>query len=127
MKSYSITVNGVIYDVTVEEKGEGAASAAAPAPKAAAPAPAPAAPAPAAKTAPAGKAGSVEVTAPMPGKILAVKANPGQAVKKGEVILLLEAMKMENEVVAPADGTVASVNVSAGDMVESGDVLATMD
>ena len=71
--------------------------------------------------------GSVEVTAPMPGKILSVKANPGQAVKKGEVILLLEAMKMENEVVAPQDGTIASVNVSSGDMVESGDVLATMD
>ena len=63
----------------------------------------------------------------MPGKILAVKANPGQSVKKGDVILLLEAMKMENEVVAPQDGTVASVNVSSGDMVESGDVLATMD
>jgi biotin carboxyl carrier protein len=129
MKSYSITVNGVVYDVTVEEKeGMTAAPAAS-----AAPAPAPKAPAPAAaapvekKAAPAGNAGSVEVTAPMPGKILAVKANAGQSVKKGEVILLLEAMKMENEVVAPQDGTVASVNVNAGDMVESGDVLATMD
>lgn len=122
MKSYSITVNGIVYDVTVEEKDGMAAPVSAPAaaPKAPAPAPAP-------KAAPAGNAGSVEVTAPMPGKILAVKANPGQSVKKGDVILLLEAMKMENEVVAPQDGTVASVNVSSGDMVESGDVLATMD
>ena len=126
MKSYTITVNGTVYDVTVEEKGNAAAPvaapAAAPAPKAA-PAPAPAAP----KAAPAGAAGSVEVTAPMPGKILGVKANVGQAVKKGDVILLLEAMKMENEVVAPKDGTVASINVASGDMVESGDVLATMN
>ena len=128
MKSYTITVNGTVYDVTVEEKTGGAApmpALAAPMPGPAAPAPAPAAPAPA--PAPAGNAGSVEVTAPMPGKILSVKANPGQAVKKGEVILLLEAMKRENEVVAPQDGTIASVNVSSGDMVESGDVLATMD
>ena len=130
MKSYTITVNGTVYDVTVEEKMAGAApmpAPVAPMPGPAAPAPAPAAPAPAPAPAPAGNAGSVEVTAPMPGKILSVKANPGQAVKKGEVILLLEAMKMENEVVAPQDGTIASVNVSSGDMVESGDVLATMD
>ena len=114
MKSYTITVNGTVYDVTVEEKAGGAApaAAAAPAPKA-----------PAAS----GSAGSVEVTAPMPGKILSVKANPGQSVKKGEVILLLEAMKMENEVVAPQDGTIASINVNSGDMVEAGKVLATMD
>lgn len=124
MKSYTITVNGTVYDVTVEEKGSAAAPAAAPV---SAPAAAPA-PTPAAKPAPAaGAAGSVEVTAPMPGKILDVKAAPGQTVKKGEVILLLEAMKMENEVVAPQDGTIASVNVNAGAMVESGDVLATMD
>ena len=126
MKSYTITVNGTVYDVTVEEKGSVAAAPAA----AAAPAPAPAAPAPAApapKPAATGKAGSVEVTAPMPGKILSVKASAGQAVKQGEVILLLEAMKMENEVVAPQDGTVASINVASGDMVEAGNVLATMD
>lgn len=122
MKNYTITVNGTVYDVTVEEKGAGAAPAAAPAAKPAA------APAPAAKpAAPAGKAGSVEVNAPMPGKILSVKASAGQTVKKGEVILLLEAMKMENEVVAPQDGTIASINVNSGDMVESGDVLATLD
>lgn len=124
MKSYAITVNGTVYDVTVEEKAGGAASvpAAAPTPApAAAPAPAPKAPAAS------GNAGSVEITAPMPGKILDVKANPGQSVKKGEVVLLLEAMKMENEVVAPQDGTIASINVNSGDMVEAGNVLATMD
>lgn len=125
MKNYTITVNGTVYDVAVEEKGAGASSA-----PAAAPAPAaPAAPAPAPKAAPAagGSEGSVQVTAPMPGKILSVKASVGADVKKGEVILLLEAMKMENEVVAPQDGKVASINVNSGDMVESGDVLATMD
>ena len=129
MKNYTITVNGNVYDVTVEEKGGAApvatpaasAPAAAPAPKAAAPK------APAAPAAPAGDAGSVEVNAPMPGKILSIKASAGQAVKKGDVILLLEAMKMENEVVAPADGTVATINVGSGDMVEAGDVLATMN
>ena len=81
------------------------------------------APAPAAG----GSAGSVQVTAPMPGKILAVKASVGAEVKKGDVILLLEAMKMENEVVAPQDGKIASINVNSGDMVGAGDVLATMD
>ncbi len=124
MKSYTITVNGTVYDVTVEEKAGGAAAPAAPV-KAPTPAPAPA-PAPKAPAA-SGSAGSVEVTAPMPGKILAVKVNPGQSVKKGEVILLLEAMKMENEVVAPQDGTIASINVNSGDMVEAGNVLATMN
>ena len=131
MKSYTITVNGTVYDVTVEEKGGiGQASSAAPvqaAPVQTAPAQAASAPAPAQKPAASGNAGSIEVSAPMPGKILSVKASVGQSVKKGEVILLLEAMKMENEVVAPQDGTVASINVNAGDMVESGDVLATMD
>ena len=126
MKTYTITVNGNVYDVTVEG-GEGAAvQAAAPkaaAPKAAAPASAPA-PKPAA---PAGAQGSVKVTAPMPGKILAVKASTGQTVKRGDVLLILEAMKMENEVVAPQDGTVASINVAEGAMVESGDVLATLN
>lgn len=127
MKTYTITVNGNVYDVTVEEGGQGSAPAAAPVAKAAS-APAPkAAPAPAPKAAPAGAQGGVKVNSPMPGKILGVKANPGQAVKKGQVILILEAMKMENEVVAPSDGTVASINVSVGDMVESGDVLATLN
>ncbi len=118
MKNYRITVNGTAYDVAVEEIGAGAAPAVA-APVAAAPAPtAPAAPA---------AAGGVVVQAPMPGKILSVKASVGTAVKKGDVILLLEAMKMENEVVAPEDGTIASINVSAGDTVEAGDTLATLN
>jgi len=121
MKKYTITVNGVAYDVTVEEGGNAAA-----APKAAAPvaaAPAAAAPAPAAS----GSQGSVKVEAPMPGKILAVKKNVGDAVKSGECILVLEAMKMENEIVAPQDGTVASINVSVGEAVESGATLATLN
>ncbi len=126
MKNYTITVNGTAYDVVVEEKGAGTVSAAPAAPVAApAPAPVPAA-APAPKAA-GGADGSVKVTAPMPGKILTVKASVGADVKKGDVLLLLEAMKMENEVVAPQDGKVASINVNSGDMVESGDILATMD
>ena len=128
MKNYTITVNGNIYNVSVEEKAGGAPTAAAPA---AAPAPAaPAAPAPApAPAAPAssGAAGGITVKAPMPGKILSIKASEGQAVKKGDVILLLEAMKMENEVVAPQDGTVATINVASGAAVEAGDTLATLN
>lgn len=124
MKNYRITVNGKAYDVAVEEMG--AASTPAAAPVAVAPvAAAPAAPAPA--PAASGSAGSVVVSAPMPGKILSIKANVGTSVKKGDVILVLEAMKMENEVVAPEDGTVASVNVAAGDSVEAGDTLATLN
>ncbi len=123
MKNYRITVNGTAYDVAVEELGAGSVPAAAPV--AAAPVAAPAAP----KAAPAasGAAGSIKVAAPMPGKILAIKANNGQAVKKGEVIMILEAMKMENEITAPEDGTVASINVGVGDSVESGDTLATLN
>lgn len=119
MKNYTITVNGNVYDVTVEETGatQGTAPAAKPV----------AAPKPAAKAAPkAAGAGSVKVNAPMPGKILSVKVSEGQAVKKGDVLLILEAMKMENEVVAPEDGTVASINCASGDSVEAGDVLATL-
>lgn len=126
MKNYRITVNGTSYDVSVEELSGGAAPVAAPvaaAPVAApAPAAAPAAPAPAT-----GGAGSVKVSSPMPGKILAVKANVGDSVKKGQVILILEAMKMENEVVAPEDGTIASIDVTVGASVESGDTLATLN
>ena len=114
MKNYTITVNGNVYEVTVEEGFTGAASA----PKAA-PAAAPAAPA--------GAAGAVAVTAPMPGKILGVKASAGQAVKRGQVLLILEAMKMENEIVAPQDGTVATINVAVGDSVEPGATLATLN
>lgn len=122
MKNYTITVNGNVYDVSVEEGGAGSAAPAA-APKAA-PAAAPKAAAP---KAPAGAQGSVKVNAPMPGKILGVKVKAGEAVKKGDTLLILEAMKMENEVVAPEDGTVAGINVAVGDMVESGDVLATLN
>ncbi|NWO21575.1 biotin/lipoyl-binding protein [Oribacterium sp. oral taxon 102] len=113
MKNYTITVNGVAYDVTVEE-GKGAA---APAVRAAAPA------APAAG----GAAGAVSVSAPMPGKILAVKKKVGEAVKAGDPILVLEAMKMENDIVAPQDGTIATIEVAVGDAVESGATLATMN
>lgn len=140
MKNYTITVNGNVYEVTVEEGFTGKASApaarpAAPAPAPAAPAPAPAPVAPAPAPAPAAPAptpaapavGSITVSAPMPGKILGVKTSVGAAVKKGQVILILEAMKMENEIVAPEDGTVASVNVSVGEMVEPGATLATLN
>ena len=77
--------------------------------------------------APAGAQGGVKVNAPMPGKILGVKVAAGQAVKKGEVLIVLEAMKMENEIVAPQDGTVASINTSVGEQVEAGAVLATLN
>ena len=127
MKNYTITVNGNVYNVSVEE-GAGAVAAA---PVAAAPVAAPAAaPAPVAApkaAAPAGAAGAVKVNAPMPGKILAVKTSVGAAVKKGDVVLVLEAMKMENEIVAPQDGTVASIAVSVGASVESGEVMLTLN
>ncbi len=128
MKYYTITVNGNTYNVSVQEGMAAPAPApmAAPAPVAAAPvaAPAPAA-APAAPAA-SGSAGSVQVNAPMPGKILAVKASVGQSVKKGEVLMVLEAMKMENEIVSPQEGVVASINVSAGQSVDAGALLATL-
>ena len=126
MKNYTITVNGNVYNVTVEE---GTTAGAAPVVSAAKAAPAPkAAPAAAPKAAaPAGAAGSVEVTASVPGQICKIEANVGAAVKAGDTVLVLEAMKMEIPVVAPQDGTVASVNVAVGDAVESGDVLATMN
>lgn len=120
MKNYRITVNGTAYDVAVEELGSSVAPAVStvkPAPAAPATAPAPAA----------SSAGSIAVTSPMPGKILAVKASVGQAVKKGDVVLILEAMKMENEVVAPEDGTIASIAVAVGSAVEAGDTLATLN
>ena len=129
MKNYTITVNGNVYDVTVEENGAGAVQTAAPvaAPKAVAPAAPKAAPAAPKAAAPAGAAGSVEVTASVPGKICKIEAAAGTAVKAGDAVLVLEAMKMEIPVVAPQDGTVATINVAVGDAVESGDVLATMN
>ena len=123
MKNYTITVNGNVYEVTVEE---GVSTGAAAAPKAATPIPKTAPSAPKA-AAPAGAAGSVTVAAPMPGKILGIKAAVGQAVKRGDVLVVLEAMKMENEIVAPQDGTVASINVATGDSVEAGATLATLN
>lgn len=124
MKTYTITVNGTAYNVTVEE-GTGSAPVAA-APVAAAPKAAPAAPA-AAPAPAAGGAGAVQVTASVPGKVFKVEASVGQAVKAGDPIVVLESMKMEIPVVAPQDGTVASIDVSEGAAVESGDVLATMN
>ena len=121
MKNYTITVNGTVYEVSVEEGGAGSAPVRAAAPKAAPKA----APAPAA--APAAAAGSVEVTASVPGKVFKIEANAGASVKAGDPIVILEAMKMEIPVVAPEDGTVAGINVAVGDAVESGDVLATMN
>lgn len=121
MKYYNITVNGVAYSVSVEETAAGAAPVAAPAAPKAAPAPA------AAPKAAAGAAGAVTVKAPMPGNILDVKVAAGASVKAGDVLVILEAMKMENEIVAPQDGTVASINVNKGDTVNSGDVLVSMN
>ncbi len=123
MKNYRITVNGTAYDVVVEELEEGAVAAA---PAATAPVAKPAAK-PAPKKKAAGGAGSVKISAPMPGKILAVKAAAGAAVSKGDVIVVLEAMKMENEIVAPQDGTIATIDVSEGASVEAGDLLASMN
>ena len=123
MKNYTITVNGNVYDVTVEENGAGAAPAARPA-AAAAPAQAPKA-APAAPKAAAG-AGSIQVKAGAAGKVFKVEASVGQTVKKGDTVVILEAMKMEIPVVAPQDGTVASIDVAAGDSVEAGALLATL-
>ena len=125
MKSYTITVNGNVYDVTVEEKG-GVTPAAAPVPQAApvmAQAPQ-AAPAPAAKST---GAGSVQVKAGAAGKVFKIEAGVGQTVKRGDAVVIIEAMKMEIPVVAPEDGTVASIDVAVGDAVEAGHVLATMN
>lgn len=124
MKNYTITVNGTPYNVTVEE-----GTSSAPAPVAAAPAPAAAAaPAPQPKAAPAPQsAGGISVDAPMPGNILDVKTSVGASVKAGEVLVILEAMKMENEIVAPQDGTVASVNVNKGDTVDAGQTIVTLN
>lgn len=128
MKNYTITVNGTPYNVTVEDAtGSAAPVASAPAPApAAAPASAPA-PAPAAAPAAPAAAGSVSVDAPMPGNILDIKVSNGASVKAGDVLLILEAMKMENEIVAPQDGTVASVNVNKGDTVEAGQTLVSLN
>ena len=126
MKNYTITVNGSVYDVVVEEGAtSGAPAAAAPAAPRAVPkaAPAPAAAAPAAG----GAAGSIKIEAGAAGKVFKIEANVGQAVKKGDAVVIVEAMKMEIPVVAPEDGTVASINVAVGDAVEAGALLATLN
>lgn len=138
MKKFLIKVNGNQYEVEVEEIG-GYTVQPVQAPVQAAPAPAPA-PAPASAPAPAparteaaapqkvatGTIGSTKVTAPMPGTILRIEAKVGDKVTKGQVLLILEAMKMENEIVAPVDGTVASINVESGASVNAGDLLASL-
>jgi len=122
MKAYKVTVNGNVYEITLEVIDKADIKAApAPAAAPAEPAPAPAAPA----AAPA--AGATTVSAPMPGTILKVNVAAGQAIKRGDVLMILEAMKMENEIVAPVDGTVAAVSVNAGATVESGTVLCSIN
>ena len=115
MKTYKVNVNGTQYMVEIELI-DGATAPAAPA--------ATAAPAPAAATAP---AGGETVKSPMPGTILDVKVKAGDKVEEGQVLMILEAMKMENEIMAPVSGTVASVNVSAGSTVQSGDILCSIN
>ena len=120
MKKYNVTVNGTAYEITLEVVDAADVKAA----------PAPAAPAPAATPAPAAApvaAGNGEtVSAPMPGTILSVNVQNGAAVKKGDVLMILEAMKMENEIICPCDGTIASINVAKGSSVETGSVLCVI-
>lgn len=111
MKKYRVNVNGTAYEIELEEL-----TGAAPAP---APAAAPAAPA-------AAPAGGEQVTSPMPGTILDVKVSQGAAVKKGDVLMILEAMKMENEIMCPCDGKVASIHAAKGAAVESGTLLCVI-
>ena len=113
MKKYRVTVNGTAYEIELEEL-TGAAPAAA------------AAPAPAAAPAAAAPAGGEQVTSPMPGTILDLRVSQGAAVKKGDVLMILEAMKMEYEIMAPCDGTAASVRVTKGASVESGALLCVI-
>lgn len=108
MKSYQINVNGTVYDVTIEEISPDAVKAA--------PVAAPAA-------APASVGSGEQVSSPMPGTILEVKTSNGAQVKKGDVLFILEAMKMENEIFAPCDGTVSGLNITAGTSVETGTAL----
>ena len=113
MKKYKVNVNGTVYEVTVEAMDGAAPAAAAPA--------APAAPAPAAPV-----AGGEKVSAPMPGTILDVRVSNGASVKKGDILFILEAMKMENEIMAPCDGTIASVSATKGAAVDSGALLCVI-
>ncbi len=114
MKKYRVTVNGTAYEIELEElTGAAVAPAAASAPT---PAPAPAA----------APAGGEQVTSPMPGTILAVNVAVGDTVKRGQVLMILEAMKMENEIMCPCDGKIVSVNTSKGSSVESGTLLCVI-
>ena len=121
MKSYTITVNGTSYEVTVEEHG---AAQTAPERSQAVKAPVQAE---APKKAEPKAAGKFQVVAPMPGKIVAVKVKAGDQVKRGQAVVVLEAMKMENEIGAPEDGVIASVEVSVGANVEAGALLASIN
>ena len=123
MKNYRVTVNGIAYDVVVEEVSADAVAAPAETTRPAAPKAAPVQK----PAAPAGNAGANAVKAPMPGNILKVNVKVGESFKKGAVLCVLEAMKMENEIMAPQDGTVASVEVSAGTTVASDAVLLTFN
>ena len=114
MKKYKVTVNGTVYEIELEEI-TGSVPAAAPAAVPTAPAPVAAAP-----------AGGEKITSPMPGNILAINVTQGATVKKGDVLMILEAMKMENEIMCPCDGTVASVNTSKGAAVETGALLCVI-
>ncbi|MBR1579482.1 MAG: biotin/lipoyl-binding protein [Selenomonadaceae bacterium] len=130
MKKFNVTVNGTTYEVEVEEvkAAGGAPKAAAPKP-AAAPAPAPkpvAAPAPAAAPKATAGAGEHSIDAPMPGKVVKLVASEGQSVKAGEVLLILEAMKMQNEIPADADGVVKKFNVAAGQSVKAHESLVIL-
>ena len=127
MKKYNVTVNGMTYEVVVEEAGEVAASPATQAAPMTAPAAPKAAPAPAAKPAvskPA--AGAKTVAAPMPGTILKMNVKVGDAVKKNDLVCILEAMKMENEIFAAEEGTVTAVNAPQGSSVNTGDAIVTL-
>ena len=134
MKKFNIKVNGISYEVEIEEVKEGAPQAAAPqvtkvTPKVAAPkvaAPKVEAPKAPAKEAVAAGAGEHSIDAPMPGKIVKLVASEGQAVKAGDVLLILEAMKMQNEITADADGVVKTFNVAAGQSVKVHDSLVIL-
>ena len=108
MKKYRVTVNGTVYEIELEELTGAAPSA------------------PAAPAAAAAPAGGEQVTSPMPGTILAVNVAVGDTVKRGQVLMILEAMKMENEIMCPCDGKIASVNTSKGSSVESGTLLCVI-
>lgn len=134
IRTFNITVNGTAYEVTVEETTSGAVSAPTAAPAApvdtapvapTAPAAKPAAPA--AKPATVAPTGAEKISAPFPGTVVSVNVTNGAAVKKGDILCVIEAMKMENEITAPKDATIASVNVTKGASVQTGDLLVSLN